>query len=297
MIKRVHVIVNPAAGQPQPILRTLNDVFREAGTAWGVSITTRPGDARLFAQEAAATGVDAVAIYGGDGSVMEAASGLLGSGIPLAILPGGTANAMAGELGIPTSLDKSCRLISSESTTVRAIDVGQSSDRYFVLRIGVGESAEEVRGADRGLKDSLGFLAYWISTIQALREPKISRYVLDLDGEQVEIEGLTCIIANSGNLGLPGLSLASDIDVTDGLLDVLVVRNADIDSFMSLVNSVADAKADALAMPHWKAREVSLFADPPQAVQGDGELWGETPVTANVLHQAARVIVPDQTTT
>jgi diacylglycerol kinase (ATP) len=297
MFKKVHVIVNPASGHPQPILRTLNNVFHPADIDWNVSITRRSGDVRRFARDAATAGVDAVAIYGGDGSVMEAASGLMGSKVPLGILPGGTANCMANELGIPIPLDKACRLINSESSKVRTVDLGQSGDRYFALRIGAGHSAEEVKGADRNLKDKFGPMAYWISSIKALRQPTISHYLLDLDGEQVESEGLTCLIANSGNLGAPGLSFSSDIDVSDGLLDVLVIRNKDIDSVISLLNSVAGHQADTLSLPHWKAKEVTLVADPPQAVQGDGEIWGETPISARVVPEAVRVIVPGETMT
>lgn len=292
MSKRVHVIINPAAGQPKPILRTLNSVFRAAGVAWDVSITQAAGEARRFAQEAVRSGVDIVAIYGGDGSVMEAASGVLDSNIPLAILPGGTANAMAAELTIPGSLEDACRLISDEHSTIRAIDMGKAGEHYFALRIEVGFGAEQVRGASRALKDSLGVLAYWLSSLHALKTTKISDYHLELDGVQVESEGLACLIANSGNLGLPGVSMAADIDISDGLLDVLVIRNADLESLLSVAGSVADIKGKNLTLPHWKAQHIVLAADPPQAVQGDGELWGETPLTVETIAQRVRVIVP-----
>ena len=92
MSKRVQVIINPTAGQDQAILGILNQVFHDAGFAWDVSITNKAGDARRFARAAALAGIDVVAAYGGDGTVMEVASGLIGSTVPLAIFPGGTAN-------------------------------------------------------------------------------------------------------------------------------------------------------------------------------------------------------------
>ena len=97
MAKRIQVVINPASGQPQAILNTLNKVFRENEVEWDISITQASGDARRFAENAAAAGADVVAAYGGDGSVMEVAQGLMGTNVPVAILPGGTANLMSVE--------------------------------------------------------------------------------------------------------------------------------------------------------------------------------------------------------
>ncbi len=91
--KRVHVIVNPASGRDQPILHVLNSVFHPANVDWDIYVTKAAGDARRLAAEAVQAGADAVAVYGGDGTVAEVAAGLLGSEMPLAILPGGTTNA------------------------------------------------------------------------------------------------------------------------------------------------------------------------------------------------------------
>ena len=92
MSRKIAVIVNPGSGQPSPILHTLNSVFRSAGVEWEIYLTHRSGDAERFAHEAVEKGVDAVAAFGGDGTVMEVARGVMRSQIPMAILPGGTAN-------------------------------------------------------------------------------------------------------------------------------------------------------------------------------------------------------------
>ena len=120
--RRVHVVINPAAGQDEPILNTLNRVFKEAEIDWDISLTKQAGDARQQAQTAAQSGVDIVAVYGGDGTVAEVASGLLGTSIPLAILPGGTANVLSVELGIPATLALACQLICDPKATIRKMD-------------------------------------------------------------------------------------------------------------------------------------------------------------------------------
>jgi diacylglycerol kinase family enzyme len=75
--KRVHVIVNPASGKDQPILKTLNNVFHSAGIDWDIYVTKKGGDARRLAAEAAQAGADAVAVYGGDGTVAKAAGNVI----------------------------------------------------------------------------------------------------------------------------------------------------------------------------------------------------------------------------
>ena len=122
--KKVHTVINPAAGHDEPILNVLNDVFHEAGVDWEVSLTHKSGDATRLAKEAAESGVDLVAAYGGDGTQMEVANGLLGSGVPQAILPGGTGNAMAHDLKVPINLREAAELIVS-STKRRAVDLAR----------------------------------------------------------------------------------------------------------------------------------------------------------------------------
>lgn len=291
MFERVHVIINPAAGPDRPILNTLNAVFQPAGIDWDVSITQKAGDATQQAEDAAAAGVDAIAVYGGDGTVMEVASGLVGTDVPLAILPGGTANVMSVELGIPADLAEAAILI-CRSANIRAVDMGQVNEHRFLLRAGIGFEAAMIEGADRELKDRVGSLAYALSALRAMRNPQIAHYHLTLDGQDVETEGVTCIIANSGNLGVPGLSLAPTIDVSDGLLDVVIIRKADIASILSVAASVVRLDETAEPLQHWQVQEVSVVAEPPQTVQGDGEVLGRTPVSVAILPQAVRVVVP-----
>src|SRR4030042_2449180 len=124
MARKIHVIITPASGRPQPILHTLNSVFHPLGIDWEVFITKESGDAERYSRQAAASGVDVVAAYGGDGTVMEAARGLAGSQTPLAILPGGTAHLMSGELGIPKDLAQAAAIAAEPNRRVRGGDGG-----------------------------------------------------------------------------------------------------------------------------------------------------------------------------
>jgi len=294
MSRWIKVIVNPAAGQPQPMLSVLNKVFSESGLRWDVDITHEAGDAVRLARAAVKAGADVVAAYGGDGTVMEVANGLMGTGVPLAILPGGTGDVFALELGIPP-LEGAARLICGEASEVRLVDVAQAGDRYFLLRLATGFTAMQIQGVTRELRDQYGRFAYFLGALQALPKAMPVRFTFLLDGqEEVEFEGVTCVVANAGRLGISDLTLAPNIDVGDGLLDVLAVRGFDLGALGSVAASIAAFEANPANLGHWQARELTLTADPAQPVVVDGEDFGETPVTVKVHPQALHVIVPAQ---
>jgi YegS/Rv2252/BmrU family lipid kinase len=293
MYKRVHVIVNPAAGKDTPILGALNKAFADTGIDWDIYVTKGPGDAHRLAQEAVAAGADAVAVNGGDGTVMEVASGLMNTNVPMAILPGGTANVMSVELAIPGDISEACALLAGDDlSVVRPVDMGKVDDYTFMLRVGMGLEAAMVEGADRDLKSRVGSLAYVLSALQALNNPQVARYLLTLDGKEIEVEGITCMIANSGSMGAPGLRLAPNIDVSDGLLDVLVIRRGDLGALLSVAASVMAGNESAEPLQHWQAKKIHVTAAPIQSVQVDGEMLAQTPVEVNVLPHVLKVLVP-----
>jgi YegS/Rv2252/BmrU family lipid kinase len=296
MSKHIHVVVNPASGKNEPILNTLNDNFHPAGVTWSVSVTNAYGDAMRQAREAAKSGADIVVSYGGDGTVMEVVNGLMGTGVPMGILPGGTGNVLSIEVGIPQTLAEAAQVIVSKDSTVRQIDVGQcdaaswEESRYFLLRVASGFDAQRINMTSRELRDKYGRMAYFIGALQAVPESKAVRYTFTLDGEDMEVEGFTCLVENAGNMGIPGVSLASDVSISDGLLDVFCVYNLDFNSLTSAIKSITNQPLDPESFQHWQGREVTIASDPPQPVVGDGEKWGETPVTVKVLPGAIGVI-------
>jgi YegS/Rv2252/BmrU family lipid kinase len=297
-ISNVYVIINPASGQDRPILGTLNRVFSAAGVNWDVSLTKQAGDAQRMAREAVIAGADAVAVYGGDGTVMEAASGLSGSSIPLAIFPGGTANVMSIELGIPTDLEAAVALVCSDARQIRTIDMGRihrtgHDDQTFLLRLSIGYLARMTQGAAREEKRRKGVLAYALSAIGALPQAEMAHYRITVDGGLIEADGVTCVIGNSGSLGIPGLTLSRQMSVSDGLLDVMLLQNADL---LEVAKVIGNSVSGVENLPHWQGREIGVSAVPAQPIECDGEIIDPTPITVSVVPQALRVIVPDRAT-
>jgi YegS/Rv2252/BmrU family lipid kinase len=294
MAKRIHIIINPASGQPQPILNQINDVFYPAGVEWTVSITLKSGDATRFAKTAIAEGVDVVCSYGGDGTVMEVAQAVRGGDIPMAILPGGTANLMSVELGIPKDLTKAAQIAIDTDSVVQYVDMGRVRDQFFMLRVGIGFAGEKVKLADREMKDKWGILAYSIAGLKALNTVAVANYRITVDGAVYDVEGKSCLIDNAGNLGMQGISAAKNISVSDGLLDVIVVRDARIGSLLAVGGQIIGHDMNFDAVQHWQGREIQVECDPPQTVQGDGEIWEDTPVSVKVLPGVLPILTPPE---
>jgi diacylglycerol kinase (ATP) len=293
-IRNVRVIINPAAGRGESALRVIDLSMKEAGIKWHASITHEAGEAIKFAKAAIKERVDALAVYGGDGTLMEAISGLIGSKIPLAILPGGSANIMAKELGIPQDLKEACALMSQVPFTTKTIDIGQFSGHYFILGVSLGFGADLIEGANRETKNRIGFLAYFLSAATALRKTRKAVYHLKIDGQKHEVQGLTCIVTNTGNLGFSNISYDKHIDVSDGLLDVVVVREANLNLLkLMAVTLLKRERPDNLELvEHWQGKDISVSSSPRQTIQYDGEVLEDMALHIKVIPQAIRVLVP-----
>ncbi|MBW6472496.1 MAG: diacylglycerol kinase family lipid kinase [Anaerolineaceae bacterium] len=294
--KNVRIILNPSAGSKNPPLRIFNNLFHQANIDWDLVITKERCDGICLAEKAINDDVDIVAAYGGDGTVMEVASGLQGTGIPMAILPGGTGNILSIELGIPQNLQEACTLITHpEKSRLRSVDLGITNDQTvpaFALRAGVGLEAAMLEGTDRELKERYGIFAYIMGATQALHNIKEAQYHLILDGKEVECSGLTCLIANAGYFGVPGLVLDPKVKIDDGLLDVFVLRKMDLAQLFSLAATIVGGNELKDPSLHWQVKSVSIQSDPVQSTQADGEMWGQSPVEIKVMKDALQVLVP-----
>ena len=287
--KRVHVIVNPASGKDQPILKALNSVFHAASIDWDIYVTKAGGDPRRLASEAVQAGADAVAVYGGDGTVAEVAAGLLGSEMPLAVLPGGTTNATARSLGIPVELAEAAKLFASPDASVRVMDMLQVGESYFFGVVAMGIPGEVAVNADREAKDRLGNLAYALSAIKATVRTPNSKYKITLDGKEFRSHGVICLILNQ-TAGL--MHIKPSVDGADGLLDVAIFRDQSLLTVAKAAGNVVLRNENVVPVEHWQGREVTVVSKPAQAIQADGEVLPAGSVTVRVLPDAVRFVVP-----
>jgi YegS/Rv2252/BmrU family lipid kinase len=295
-IKNIYIIINPAAGEEEAILPFINTSMKEADITWEAFITHEAGDGIKFAKAAVKEGVDALAVYGGDGTLMEAISGLIGSEIPLIILPGGSANVAATGLGIPKDFKEVCTLLGHDNLEIKTIDVGQFDTRYFITAISLGFGADLVKGADRKTKNKFGIFAYFLSAAAALKITKKVIYHLKIDGQEYKLKGFTCFIANVGNLGFTKISLDKHIDISDGFLDVVVLRRVNFSLLKLIVVTLLKRERphNLELVQHWHGKDISVSSTPQQTVQCDGEVIETIPLHITIIPGAIKVLVPKE---
>lgn len=297
--ERIAIIINPVAG----LKEEAEQIIRAHLATWSAievsyHFTEKQDDATHFAREAAASGVQAVLAYGGDGTMTEVAEGLRDSEVPLGILPGGTANVMAVELGIPIALEKALDLILNQPTQVRQIDMGRIDNQSFLLRAGIGYEAQFSATAPRAAKRKRGRLAYLQHALNLLGRLRQARYIITIDGETHVTYGITCLICNSTNIGLGNLQLVHESSISDGLLDVVVIEGMGLRSMGRVVVGILQGilpggRRAPSTTRHWQAQQVKVAIRPRQLVAYDGEkLRQARQVSAHILPGAVRVIVP-----
>lgn len=282
------IIINPAAGNNEPILNTLNDVF-SADVNWEVKITHASGDARRFAEEAVAQQADAVGVYGGDGTITEVAQVLANRDIPLLLLPGGTGNGVARMLEIPVDLRQAAALFGGDSV-VRPVDLGCINDHPFLLRADIGFLAKVDKETPRLLKDRFGKWAYAFSTFQHLNELKPVSYQLKLDDEELEIEAVLVTVVNMAALVFGHRPIAPGIAPDDGLLDLFLLTRDDILAITQVVST--PVLGTPAPMYHWQVKSAEIRTTPPQPLAIDGEGIETAAATISITPRAVNILVP-----
>lgn len=301
--KRLIIVINPASGQRYPVLWHLNHALHASDIDWDVAITHRLGDGARHASAAVASGADCVAVYGGDGTVMDVARGMVGTGVPLLILPGGTGNLVASALDLPSDLSNALSLLRPPHFRSKLVDIGLVGDRCFMLRAGCGVETEVLLDANPEMKQQFGKWAYILAAARALQEVHTAEYEIILDGvHRVTGSGVACSVANAGTVGLGDLRLSPSIDLEDGKLDVIFLRKADAEGILSLVRlmmgldgprKILPKKAEVDAshlVAHWQVSTVEIRTNPVLDFQIDGDVLGKTPRIVRVLPKALRVV-------
>ncbi len=289
-VRRVVAIVNPATRRdPAAILAAL-DAARRPGLEIDVRYTPGPGTT-IETARAARAGADLLIAVGGDGTVGEVATALRGSPIPLAIIPAGSTNIVARELGIPLGPRSAVHLALGEHRLAR-IDMGRSGDRSFLHMAGAGLDSRLFAAADADLKRRFGWLAYLPAGGRNLGAPP-TRFAVVADDDRFEVVSPLVLVANGGSVINPRLRLYPGLRSDDGWLDVLVFTATRPAAIARTLGRVATRHLERSPfVVHRRARRVELTADPPIPYQLDGDVVGPTPATFSVDAAALSVVVP-----
>jgi diacylglycerol kinase family enzyme len=222
---RAAVVANPTKhDQPEKLRGAIRAAMSEHGWSeplWLETTIEDPGEGQ--AREAVQAGVDLVLACGGDGTVTACAAGVAASGVPLAVLPAGTGNLLARNLGLP--LDLSDALAIALTGTDRKLDMGVANDQPFIVMAGIGFDAKMLGGASAPLKKRLGWPAYVVSALRHLRDRPMRVRLRADDGAPLRLRASAVVIGNVGSLQ-GGLPLMPDAEPDDGVLDVVVLSAA-----------------------------------------------------------------------
>jgi YegS/Rv2252/BmrU family lipid kinase len=295
--RRALVILNPTSGQheAQDTQERIEIRLREGEIDFEVRTTSGAGEALAWAEAAPVEGFDLVLAAGGDGTIMEAMSGLIRAkaDVPLAQLPVGTANLLARALDIPTDLDESLDVIFSGR--VERLDVGYLPDqeRYFALVAGCGYDARLIADATRDLKNVLGFAAYIVSGVKNLFSLRRAHIEMTVDGERRLFRANTVMIVNVGQISDAGPKLGANIHPHDGKLDVIVATSASVFGALRILFRILTGRFEGHSDLHYLSVEkVTINAKPPLPTQIDGEALGTTPLHAVSVPGGALLLVP-----
>jgi YegS/Rv2252/BmrU family lipid kinase len=273
-MRRAAVVMHPGKHDDMDGFRAVvRKAMTDLGWAEPLWLETTPDDTgERMAREAVQRGVDLVIASGGDGTITACVGGVAGSGIPLGVLPTGTGNLLARNLGLPLSLAEALTVALTGSD--RPVDVGRANRRPFVVMAGIGFDAQLLDGASEEAKRRVGWAAYVLSALRQLREHP-ARVVLRADsGPPQRRLASSVIIGNVGSLQ-GNLRLLPDALPDDGVLDVAVFAACGWTQWARLAADILLQRRNG-RVTRLSCRELHVFASSTWPWQVDGEVAGST---------------------
>ncbi len=287
--RRALVIHNPTAGgRKRRRLDAVLTGLEKGGCHPTLYATTRRGDAEDAARDAAARGFDVVVVAGGDGTVNEAANGLAGTGtkVPLALIPLGTANVLAAELGLSLDADTVTRTILAGKC--RPVRLGRAGGRHFVLMASCGVDAAVVHGVSLAMKRHAGRLAYgWEALRQGLAYgfPEITVTI-----DNAAYRARMAVACKSRCYGGP-FTVAPQADLGDEWLHVVLLKKGGLAAVLRYGAAMALGRLDTLAdVQVVRGARVTLGGDVP--IQADGDALGTAPLELSVSPHTIQLVAP-----
>jgi diacylglycerol kinase (ATP) len=289
---RIIILVNPNAGRGRArfVLREALEVMPRAGVEIDVQESRNAQHLLALARRAAAEKPDAVVSLGGDGTHHYVLNGIVGSELPLGIIPCGSGNDFAKGLGIPTKARAAAEVL--RAGNVRRVDLGRVGNTVYGCIAGAGFDSVVTRYANERVRRLRGSCAYAWSILRCLSSYCPERLEIVSDVQEFSGEVIFVVVGNNVSYG-GGIHLTPRAKLDDGLLDVCIVPYMGKLEFLRWVPRAYRGKH--LRHPriiYFQARKVSLSATSCLELFGDGEFMQELPATIEIVPRALPVIVP-----
>ena len=306
-IKDALLIYNPASGRRRH--RRFGEVEQAARILKGAGIltelapTTARQSATVIARQAVADRRGMVIACGGDGTVNEVVNGLAGSQVPLALLPAGTANILAKELGIPWDIPHAARLIPGGTVRRIALGIAQTMNgnhtdsvpkdgRYFLCVAGAGPDGAIVNGVDEGLKEQAGILAYWTEGARQFFHYKFPEMRILSDSR--EQNATFVVLGRTAHYGGP-FKITTGASLFEDSFEILTNSQHSRLSYLLCLPALWLGKLRRLkGIKAWKATAAICEAagHEPVYAQVDGEPIGPAPISFRVVPDALSLVTP-----
>ena len=279
------IVTEDRAGKPE--VEDILGLAAERGVSVELRVATKEDDGRRFACEGVAAGCDAVIAAGGDGTVNAVVNGLVGSSIPLGIIPLGTANDFAQQAGIPDDPREAFEIILR--TEPIAIDTASLNGRHFLNVSSGGIGAETTAETPDELKALLGPLAYAITGVRKLTSLESMKLEVSGAEDRIECEALIFAVGNARTTG-GGNLLTPRASLTDGLLDVCIVEAMAVTSLLPLLLKMRSGEhVGEDGVRYFQAPAITITSPCPVSVNVDGEPMSESRLDYRAHRESLRV--------
>jgi YegS/Rv2252/BmrU family lipid kinase len=285
----LRVIYNPVAG-PKIVtkIERIRALLSAREIPFEIVNTSGPGDAVLLAKEAAHAGADAVLAVGGDGTVNEVANGLAGSRTRLAVVPHGTGNVFAQEVGLPKTVEGCLDLLDNGNTI--EVPLARAGDRYFVLLASAGFDAEVVERMGHRQKNLLGMGAYVLAGMRHLLRPQPTLWMEFPGRERMEVQAV--IVCRGKKYG-GGVTLAPAANLEANTMQVVALRKTGRRALLGFaINALRGKHTSSPAVLIREERSVFVRSRILSAAQVDGDYLGTLPVRFEMTDVTLRIVVP-----
>jgi len=282
------VILNPVAGGPET-LRGWQERVESIAHDCPIRVIAHPGEAEALARNAVEEGFVRIVAAGGDGTVNHVANGIAGTNAALGLLPLGTVNVFAMELGLPAHNLQVCWSI-IEDGNVRLVDLPSANGKHFVQLAGVGLDAQVVKETSLAFKRSFGPLSYLISAAQiaARKPPK-----LFIESENAPVEEASFVLIGNGRLYGGPFPFFKHAVLDDGLFDVVVFKRLGYLEIMKYLQDVVFSSViRAPEVEYFQTQRLRVTSEQDVPVELDGELAGNCPVEVRIQKKALQVLAP-----
>ncbi len=327
--KRATIIYNPMSGRPArraERVRRMIGLLSDRGFDAEAHATEGPDDAAKLAGAAVAAGADIIISYGGDGTLNEVIQGMAESQTALAVWPGGTANVVARDLGVPFDVEELANVIAAGRTRRIALGLAQAGSgftvqgsefgvqrfaiehasgnpepgtrnsepgtagRYFLMMAGIGLDASIARSVNKKLKRRTGEFAYWLSGIKHLFLWRAEPFTIEVDGRGYK--GAFALIGNGKGYG-GGMMMTPGARLEEPWFEVYILPQMSNNfAYLRALGACMRGKPEVAGVLLVKGKHIKANSAHEPWVEADGEIIGPLPMTFDIVPDALSVIVP-----